>query len=74
MGKGVGKLKLWFTFVPAGSIMLEFKHLRKGRAFHYTSQIQTKLNIQSVVVLYKTKEVKLGFARRTNLSLTPLSF
>ena len=47
MGKGIGKLKLWYSLIAAGCVLLEFKHLRKGRALYYASQIQGKLNIKS---------------------------
>ena len=72
MGKGVGKLKLWFTLIPAGFVLLEFKHLRKGRVLYYASQIQYKLNISSQLIWISTKRVKLDYASKTNLTVAPV--
>ena len=43
MGKGVGKLKLWFTLVPSGKTLVEFKHLRRGRFIYFFNRMNSKI-------------------------------
>ncbi len=43
MGKGKGKLECWFTNVSGGSIIVEFRNLRKGRASFFMKQLTYKL-------------------------------
>lgn len=45
MGKGKGKLECWFTSIRAGSIILQFKNLRFGRANFFFKQLTHKLGI-----------------------------
>lgn len=45
MGKGKGKLECWFTNISGGSILLEFRNLRKGRAVFFMKQITHKLGV-----------------------------
>lgn len=45
MGKGKGKLECWFTNISGGSILLEFKNLRKGRAIFFMKQMSHKLGV-----------------------------
>lgn len=43
MGKGKGKLECWFTNVTGGSVLMEFRNLRKGRAAFFMKQITNKI-------------------------------
>lgn len=43
MGKGKGKLECWFTNISGGSVLVEFRNLRKGRASFFMSQMTHKL-------------------------------
>jgi len=43
MGKGKGKLEAWVTNVRAGTILIEFQNLRKGRASYFSKQMTSKL-------------------------------
>ncbi len=45
MGKGKGKLECWFTNVSGGTILMEFKNLRKGRSSFFMKQMTHKLGI-----------------------------
>lgn len=45
MGKGKGKLECWFTNISGGSIVIEFKNLRKGRAIFFMKQMTHKFGI-----------------------------
>jgi large subunit ribosomal protein L16 len=45
MGKGKGKLECWFTTVRAGTLLLQFKNLRHGRATFFFKQLTHKLGI-----------------------------
>ena len=50
MGKGKGKLECWFTNISGGSILLEFRNLRKGRADFFMKQMTHKLGIPTKFV------------------------
>lgn len=45
MGKGKGKLECWFTNVSGGTILIEFRNLRKGRAAFFMKQMTHKLGV-----------------------------
>ena len=45
MGKGKGKLECWFTSISGGSVLVEFKNLRKGRASFFMKQMTHKLGV-----------------------------
>jgi ribosomal protein L16/L10AE len=53
MGKGKGKLECWFTNISGGSIILEFRNLRKGRSFYFMKQMTHKLGVPTKF-LYST--------------------
>ena len=72
MGKGVGKLATWHTIVSGGTLLLEFKNLRKGRALYYTTQVSKRLTIPTQVnVRYTNSTLKLVGGRRVNYSVLP---
>jgi large subunit ribosomal protein L16 len=50
MGKGKGKLDCWFTAIPGGIILFEFKNLRYGRSRYFMKQMSHKLgaNVKQV--------------------------
>lgn len=43
MGKGKGKLASWFSDVPSGIFLVEYKNLRPGRVNYFSKQFQFKL-------------------------------
>ncbi len=45
MGKGKGKLECWFTNISGGSVLIEFRNLRKGRSVFFMKQMTHKLGI-----------------------------
>ena len=45
MGKGKGKLECWFTNISGGTVIVEFKNLRKGRALFFMKQMTHKLGV-----------------------------
>jgi ribosomal protein L16/L10AE len=45
MGKGKGKLECWFTNISPGSVLIEFKNLRKGRSSFFMKQMTHKLGV-----------------------------
>jgi len=53
MGKGKGKLECWFTNVSGGSVLLEFRNLRKGRSDFFMKQMTHKLGVPTKY-LYST--------------------
>lgn len=50
MGKGKGKLSIWFNKLSTGVILIELKNLRKGRATYFLSQAKNKLKGSSKIV------------------------
>ena len=61
MGKGTGKLILWYSKHFSGSILIEVKNIRVGRVFYFFKQFQYKLSIPIKLIfnhdrnlLYKT--------------------
>ena len=45
MGKGKGKLECWFTNITNGTILVEFRNLRKGRSIYFMRQLTHKLGL-----------------------------
>ena len=56
MGKGKGKLSIWFNKISTGVIFIELKNLRKGRALHFLTQVQYKLKSTSKVIFVGSSE------------------
>ena len=74
MGKGVGKLKIWFTLISAGKILIEFKNLRQGRFLYFYKRLDSKFKVFTKPTYNSTKNIKLTYSSRTNVSLNPLFF
>ena len=60
MGKGVGKLTAWFSRIPGGLFITEFKHLRPGRAKYFSSQLELKLSAKVNYFYTSSKPSYLG--------------
>tara|TARA_B100000787_G_C16104879_1_gene255326 strand:- start:270 stop:758 length:489 start_codon:yes stop_codon:yes gene_type:complete len=56
MGKGKGKLSIWFNKLSTGVILIELRNLRRGRAVHFLSQTQNKLKSTSRIIFSKPSE------------------
>ena len=56
MGKGKGKLSIWFNKLSIGVILIELKNLRRGRAIYFLSQAKSKLKSTSKIVFCKSFE------------------
>lgn len=69
MGKGTGKLATWFSQLYGGSVILEFKNLRPGRAVYFFNQIRVKLPTKTAILTPLTKNVKLTYVRKVNPQL-----
>ena len=59
MGKGVGKLANWFTELPSGVTIFEFKNLRPGRAHYFSKQVQFRLPTKTIFISKTQKKVPL---------------
>lgn len=70
MGKGSGKLHIWFSFLPAGMVFLEFKNLRFGRCFYFSKQLSLKLPVSTTLIYKPTKRFTLSRCNFFNLHLT----
>lgn len=67
MGKGKGKLSIWFNKLSTGTILIELKNLRKGRATYFLRQAQNKLKSKSKIVFTgsHTQSIKLFLGRNS---------
>ena len=70
MGKGVGKLSTWVSYLRAGSFIFELKNLRLGRTTYFLKQIAFKLPVRSICFTPTPKLVKLSSTKSTNPSAT----
>ena len=50
MGKGKGKLSIWFTQIPTGHTLIELRNLRNGRAVYFLKQVQHRLKNSSKII------------------------
>ena len=72
MGKGVGKLATWHTIVSGGTLLIEFKNLRKGRAAYYTKQVSRRLSVSTQFHVWGSHQsLKLIGSRRVHYSVLP---
>lgn len=53
MGKGKGKLSIWYNQLTTGVIFIEMKNLRLGRALYYLRQVKGKIK-GSAKVIYRS--------------------
>ena len=58
MGKGAGKLSLWFVVLRPGLTLIEFRNLRPGRARYFINQLNYKLPTQTSVRSINTKSLR----------------
>jgi len=56
MGKGKGKLSIWFNKLSTGTVLIELRNLRKGRAVYFLKQAQNKLKSKSKLVFVESNE------------------
>ena len=59
MGKGKGKLKIWFNKVTTGTVLVELKNLRKGRATYFLSQAKYKLKSNSKIIFINNSSINI---------------
>ena len=71
MGKGIGKLSLWFTKIRPGTLLVEFTNLRLGRAKYFSRQLTFKLNTPSILISETSKNIKLYGSKSLNVTATP---
>lgn len=66
MGKGVGKLKTWLSYLPTGTIFLEFKNLRIGRSFYFIRQLRFRLKCSTKPIFNNSfdRNLPLNFSRK----------
>ena len=70
MGKGSGKLSAWFVHLKPGVVLVEFKHLRPGRAFYYITQTSHKLSMKTSTLVTSLGRMRLNnVARASSLFL-----
>ena len=59
MGKGKGKLSIWFNKLSTGVIFIEVKNLRPGRAKYFLKQTQNKLKSSSKIIFSLSSAITL---------------
>lgn len=59
MGKGKGKLKIWFNKITTGTILVETKNLRRGRAIYFLSQAKYKLKSNSKIIFINNSNISI---------------
>ena len=62
MGKGKGKLECWFTTLPGGIILIEFKNLRYGRAKYFMTQMTHKLGLKTKKIFNTSKLINAPYS------------
>lgn len=70
MGKGVGKLSIWFSQVSAGVFLLEFKNLRFGRVVFFSKQVATRLAVRTKIVNTMSRPLQISRMKKVNAALT----
>lgn len=73
MGKGTGKLTLWFTFLPAGIFFVEFKNLRPGRLHYFSKQIEARVQPSCSLVRVSTKNIQFTNKISSTTRLNPFN-
>lgn len=68
MGKGTGKLATWFTELPSGIVLFEFKNMRSGRALFFSTQIQYKLPVKTRILSLNIKKASLPLKKSKHIS------
>jgi large subunit ribosomal protein L16 len=69
MGKGKGKAKKWFALLHGGTILIEFLHLRSGRALYFFRQISFRLSCKTALIFENTKTISHPFNASKNMLL-----
>ena len=59
MGKGTGKLAGWFALNRPGTVLLEMKNLRPGRAKYFSKIVADKLAVKCSLIKSTTYNVNL---------------
>ena len=57
MGKGKGKLSIWYNRLSIGVIFIELKNLRKGRSIYFLKQTQNKLKSKSKIIFCNSNKI-----------------
>ena len=70
MGKGVGKLSLWYTQLYAGTVVVEFKNLRIGRMRFFTKQLIAKFPVAAKIVTTHTTQINVTSLKQTTTSIS----
>lgn len=73
MGKGKGKLSIWYNKITTGSVFIETRNLRTGRAVYYLRQAQRKLKGSSKIV-YKTQLLRFMYLSVGKINVRYQSF
>ena len=69
MGKGKGKTKKWFAPVKPGTILVEFRNLRHGRAIYFFQRLTFKLKSRVVFLNKFNQFVQTPMRLRRNIVL-----
>lgn len=69
MGKAKGKLSIWYAQLYPGTVLIEFKNLRFGRAVYYTTQLQSRIKGRVKVVYRERLRVDLPLSKSKKMTV-----
>ncbi len=69
MGKAKGKLSIWYAQLYPGTVLIEFKNLRFGRAVYYTSQLQSRIKGRVKVVYRERIRISLPLSKSAKMTV-----
>lgn len=72
MGKGTGKLALWYGQFYGGTTLLEFKNLRYGRAKYFSHQLSYKFPVK--VSFFSKQHLKLSICSLRQINRLKIDF
>lgn len=63
MGKGRGKLKTWFAMLYGGTVLLEFRNLRLGRAMTFLDKFRGGLRCSDFILFNQPRQITFPLKR-----------
>lgn len=73
MGKGAGKLSAWGIQLQPGTVLIEFKNLRFGRAVHVCKQVSYKSIVNVQLLIVTLASINIRQTARANTTILPFN-
>lgn len=71
MGKGRGKLKTWYAMLYGGTMLIEFKNLRLGRASAFLNKFRGGLRFSDFILANQPRQLTLPLKRGLTKPILP---